>query len=142
MAADAPRLAILVQAGEFERVHYALVLAAAALAVGRPVTLFFTLAATRALLPAVDGGPPGWAALPAAGGRRGEEIDEEYRRRGVADFEQLLAACRELGARILVCEMALRALNLTEGDLRRDLPWEVAGVVTLLGDVGAAPVVL
>lgn len=125
-------LALIVLSGAFERVHYALVLASAAAAIGRPVILFFTLEATRALVrPASGDAPAGWAQLAAADGSGGE-ADAAYRRRGVAGFEELLAACVDLGVRVIVCEMGLRALDLSAADLRDDVPCEVAGVVTLL----------
>lgn len=114
----AERLSIAIHAGTFERIHYALVMASAALAVNRPATLFVTGDAVAAL--------QDWRKLPGA------ERDAVWRGRGVAGFEELLAACRDLGARVIVCEMALRAAGLTPGDLRVDLPIEVAGVVTFL----------
>ncbi|MCU0838305.1 MAG: DsrE/DsrF/DrsH-like family protein [Rhodospirillales bacterium] len=145
MAADAPaagRLSLIVMSGEFVRVHYALVLASAALAVGRPVTLFFTLDAARALTSADAYNPPGWARLPAAGGQSPADIDAGYRARGVAGFEDLLAACIELGARIIVCEMALVALGLPATALRTEVKAEIAGVVTLLAETETAPLVI
>ena len=36
------------------------------------------------------------------------------RKAGVGDFETLLAACVELGARFIVCEMGLRSLGIAE----------------------------
>ena len=45
--ASPDKLSLIIQSGEYDRVHYALVMASAALAVGKPVTLFFTMAATR-----------------------------------------------------------------------------------------------
>ena len=43
------KLSIVVYSGKFDEVHYALVMASAAAAVGRPVTLFFTMDACIAL---------------------------------------------------------------------------------------------
>jgi peroxiredoxin family protein len=118
------RLAIAVHADTFERVHYALVMASAALAIDRPVTLFFTGRAVQALR------ADGWHRLPGA------ERDADFRARRVAGFDELLAACGELGARIIACEMALRAEGVAAADLRTDLPILQAGVVTFLGDGG------
>ena len=47
-------LSVIVRAGDYESVHYALALAAAALAVNKPAVLFFTMAGIRAL----EGPPP------------------------------------------------------------------------------------
>ena len=58
--------------------------------------------------------------------------DAENRARGVGDFETLLQACIELGARFIVCEMGLRSLAIDRTQLRTDVPFTVAGIVTLL----------
>jgi len=123
--ADGPeKLSIIVFDGRFERVHYALVMASAAAATSRAATLFFTGKALTALTPG------GWRRLEGEPG----PTDADFRRKGVADFGALMEACRDLGVRFIACEMGLRAAGLTEKDLDPDLPIEIAGVVTLLGD--------
>jgi len=62
--------------------------------------------------------------------------DAENRGRGVGDFETLLQACIELGARFIVCEMGLRSLDIDKSELRTDVPFTVAGIVTLLEETG------
>ena len=117
-------LSIIVRAGDYESVHYALALAAAALAVNKPAVLFFTMGGLRALT-----GPP-----PSSenGGLTDWGRDALMRERGVGDFETLLQACVELGAKVIVCEMGLRALGIDRAELRADVPFTVAGIVTLL----------
>jgi peroxiredoxin family protein len=112
-------LSIILRAGDYESAHYALALAAAALAVNKPAVLFFTMGGIRALT-----GPP-----PAL-----EEWDRDAlnRERGVGDFETLLQACVELGGRFIVCEMGLRSLDIDRASLRPDVPVTIAGIVTLL----------
>jgi peroxiredoxin family protein len=117
------RLSIIIHDGAFGRVHYALVLASAAAAIGRPVTLFFTMAATAAL---------------KADGDWGQGEDEALRARGIAGFEELLEACASLKARFLVCEAGLKAMDLNFEDLRDDLPLECAGAVTFLNEADGA----
>jgi peroxiredoxin family protein len=112
-------LSIIVRQGDYESAHYALALASAALATNKPAVLFFTMGGIRALL-----GPP--AAL------RDWGRDALNRERGVGDFETLLQACIELGARFIVCEMGLRSLGIERSQLRADVPVTVAGIVTLL----------
>jgi peroxiredoxin family protein len=121
---DSSPLPIIVHAPEFERVHYALVLASGAAAIGRTPILFFT---GPALLALVD-----WQRLDGA------DQDARFRAQGVAGFEELLAACAALGVRIIACEMALKASGLAASELRRDIAIETAGVVTLLGAAGPA----
>ena len=109
----------IVRSGDYESAHYALALASAALAVNKPAVLFFTMNGLRALM-----GPP--ATLDDWGR---DAINKE---RGVGDFETLLQACVELGGRFIVCEMGLCALSLDKSHLRSDVPFTVAGIVTLL----------
>ena len=85
----------------------------------KPAVLFFTMAGIRAL----QGPPPALTQW---------ERDAENRARGVGDFETLLQACIELGARFIVCEMGLRSLAIDRASLRADVPFTVAGIVTLL----------
>ena len=112
-------LSIILRAGDYESAHYALALAAAALAVNKPAVLFFTMGGIRALT-----GPP--PALDDWG------RDTLNRQRGVGDFETLLSACVELGCRFIVCEMGLRSLDIDRASLRADVPVTIAGIVTLL----------
>ena len=107
-------VSIIVRNGDYESAHYALALASAALAVNKPAVLFFTMGGLRAL----TGLPPGldeW-------GR--DAINKE---RGVGDFETLLQACVELGAKFIVCEMGLRSLGIAREQLRGDVPFTIAG---------------
>ena len=120
------KLSLIVFSGDYAKVHYALAAAAAAAAIDRPATLFFTMGAARALC-AADGAP-GWRALPGAG------ADAELRARGVAGFAELLDSCAELGVRFMVCEMGLRAAGIAPEALRRDLAIDVAGLVSFYND--------
>lgn len=137
------KLSLVVFSGAFDRVHYALVMASAAVATGTPATLFFTMEACRALAKPDKEGAPGWSSMPA-GDRGGDAaaMDADLGARGVAQFEELLSACAEIGVRILVCEMGLRAVGMTRADLRDDIPIEETGVVTFLGDASGTGVVL
>jgi peroxiredoxin family protein len=132
------RISLIVFSGDFERVHYALATAAAAAAIGKPSTLLFTGPAIAALLAPGPERASGWCALPGRNGRCGGEVDADYRARGVAGFEELLAACVEMGVRLIVCEMGLRVEGLDRAALRADLPLESAGLATLLADASAS----
>jgi len=145
VATEAPALSIVALSGDYEHVHYALATASAARAIGRSVVLFFTQGALRALTRDAAG-RGGWETMPAdgqsvddafatrglgnAGG--GASRDARFKEQRVGDFETLLSACVELGVRFIVCEMGLRAQGIDPGTLRNDVPFETAGIVTLL----------
>ena len=129
------RLTIIVFSGDYDRVHYALAMASAALATGRPVTLFLTMEGIRLLLAETGDAVPGWAALgPGAEGAPAAARDARHAEAGIATIEEMLLACIELGARFMVCEMGLRALGLTAGELRGDVAVEQGGLVTMLAE--------
>ncbi len=138
-AAVAPeRLTLIVFSGDYDRVHYALAMASAALATDRPVTLFLTMQGTRLLLDESADGVPGWAALgPCADGTAAGVGDLRHAEAGIATIEEMLSACVELGARFMVCEMGLRALHLTSAALRGDVPVGEGGLVTMLAEAEA-----
>ncbi|MFQ5984086.1 MAG: DsrE/DsrF/DrsH-like family protein [Alphaproteobacteria bacterium] len=126
------KLNVVVFSGDFERVHYAFAMAAAVASVNRPVTLFFTMGALKTLLKPTADGAPGWTALEGAA-----ERDADFAGRGVAAFEELVAACATLGVKLMVCEMGLRAMGLMPEDLRDDLDYTPGGTVSFLNDARA-----
>ncbi len=128
------KLSIIVFSGTFEKAHYALVMASAAAAVDTPVTLFFTMDATRAVAGSED--HPGWRALPRdeIGQETGSVTDRKFGEKNVATFEELLEACKAMDVTFMVCEMGMRAMGLGREQLRPDIPFEVGGVVSFLND--------
>lgn len=114
-------LGILLLSGTYERAHYAFVLATGAAALGRRVVLFASNAGCRALL-------ADWSGLQDA------IRDDVIRSRGVAGFDELREAARELHIRLIACEAGLRAEALLEAPLMPDV--EIAGVATFLEAVG------
>ena len=129
------KLSIVVFSGEFDKVHYALVMASAAAATDTDVTLFFTMEGARAMLGPDENGAPGWTKQPTTSTfATGADMDQAFQDRSVAEFEPLLRACTELGVRFMVCEMGLKALGLERTQLRGDVTFEIGGVVTFLND--------
>ena len=128
------RLSLVMFSGGFDRVHYALAMAAAAAATGRAVSLLLTGRALPALIDSGDPAAPGWHRLdPADDGSTAAARDALFAARGVAGFEELLGACAALEVRVIVCEMGLRALGLpADARLRADIPHRIAGIVTFL----------
>ena len=134
-ASPLDKLSIVVYDGHYDKVHYALVMAASAAAIGRPVTLFFTMGACHALKQADATGTPAWRAMPVSqGDGTGGDRDDVFDAMKVATFEVLLESCIQLGVTFMVCEMGLRAEGLEGQPLRDDIPLEKGGLVTFLND--------
>ncbi len=117
---------VLLLSGAHDRAHYAFVLATAAAAIGRDVTLFATNAGCRALL-------ADWRGLD------GSARDAIIVGRGVAGLDTLLEAADEMGIALIACEAGLRAEAIDPAQLRPGV--RVAGVVTFLEAVRGGPVV-
>ncbi|MCU0888901.1 MAG: DsrE family protein [Rubritepida sp.] len=118
-------LGVLLISGGHERAHYALMVASAAAAIGRDVTLF-----------AANAGCALWLeeAPLAADAREGALAAA-----GVATLAELLEAVTAMGVRRIACEAGLRAAGLAGQPLAPGV--EVAGLVTFLAAVGSGQVV-
>jgi peroxiredoxin family protein len=101
------KLSLVVYSGDAGKIHYAWMMASSAVAIGKQATLFFTMEAIHSLQ------------TPARG-----------------ETEELIQACKELGAKFLICEAGLRATRLARAQLRADLDLVECGLVTFLNDCG------
>lgn len=119
-------LGILLVSAAHDRVHAAFTAAAAAAALGRPVTLFATGAGTAALLAT-------WRALDR------EDRDSLVRARNVAGLDELREAVTELRVHLLACEAGLRAEALLAAPLYAGV--EIAGMATFLEAVGSGQII-
>ena len=117
-------LGILLRGAGHEPAHYALVLATAAAAIGRPVTLF----ATNAGLALFRRGAP----------LAGDPREGHLAVSGVAGIAALWEAAEDLGIRRIACEAGMRAEGMGPDALAGGV--EVAGVVTFLEAVGPGQV--
>ncbi|MCC7427684.1 MAG: DsrE family protein [Alphaproteobacteria bacterium] len=126
-------LGIVLLSGEYERAHYALLMATAAAATGRRTILFATNGGIRAFLKPRADGAPGWTTLAHPDGAA--KRDAELRARGVAGFAELRQSAAELYVQLIVCETGLLAMGLTADDLDPALPGEISGVVRFLETV-------
>ena len=109
------RLSLILHSGEYDRIHYSFVIAAAAAAINRPVTLLFTKSAVRALT-------PDW----------GIKMDRVFSKTGVASLSEMINACTELAVSFKICELGLISEGLSLKDLRTDVYLELDGITSFL----------
>ena len=134
------KLSIIIHSGYYDKIHYALVMAAAAASIDRPVTLFFTMGACKSLKQSDSSGNPAWRELPLSEEQKsnisdcGGNRDDFYATQNIATFENLLESCIQLGVTFMVCEMGLKAEGLNGPALRNDISFQEGGVVTFLND--------
>ncbi len=113
------KLSKIIQSDDYDKVPSALVLASSALAIGKSVTLFFTMSGTRTLT-------PGWV-------NKGRE--DKFKKKGLATFETLIDACNKMQASIMVCQMGLLSVDLSGQDLRKDIKIIEGSAVTFISDL-------
>lgn len=109
----------------WQRAHYAFVVAAGGLSLGRDVMIFAGGKSVLALT-------AGWQGL------EGVIADSELEACGVAGFGELRGAVLDLGATIMACEAGLRMAGLSTEDLVDGVT--VRGIVTFLELAGDNPV--
>lgn len=119
-------LGVLLLSGAHDRAHYAFVVASAAAAIGRSVTLFATNLGCLALC--VD-----WSGLADS------DRDRRIEARGVAGLATLREACLEMDVRMIACEAGLRAEELEPACLLPEV--EVAGIATFLATVRTGQII-
>ncbi len=117
------KLSFIVLSGDYARVHYALVMASAAVAIDKAVTLMFTMDGARALLAKDAPGAPDWSDEEAANAAM-----------GIATVEEMLAACLELDVVFMACDMGLKACGIERADLRADIEIGHGGAAAFIRD--------
>ena len=121
--ASPDKLSFVVFSGDYARVHYALVMASAAAAIDKAVTLLFTMDGARTLLAKGAPGAPDWSAEEAANAAK-----------GIGTIEEMLAACLELDVAFMACDMGLMACDIDRADLRGDIEIGHGGAAAFIRD--------
>ena len=107
----ASRVAVFLHSGDYDRMHQALSIAAAAAASGRAVELFFFWWGLERLVQGRLGEPD----LPER-----EDVMDAFERRGAPTAQQLLAHVRESGrATLYACSASLPLLSLPLPDVEK-----------------------
>lgn len=128
MPPDVP-LGILLLSSDYERAHYAFMVATAAAAIGRRTVLFATNGGCHALAD--------WSVLRGAG-MTAVEQDGAMQASGVAGLTELRDAAMELGVTLMACDAGLRVSGVLPQSL---LPGTtVAGIPTFLAAAGMGQV--
>ena len=111
------KVAIVCNGSEPKNLYPTFILASSGVASGDDVILFFT--------------PGGAPAL-----RKGEL--EKIKGKGMPDMDELVEGVMALGARILVCELAVEAKDIKEEEFREDV--ELVGATSFMAEIDDAQV--
>ncbi len=122
----ADKATIVVQSGDLDKLYSALIIANGALAMGLEASMFFTF---WGLLRLKKGGlrkaPLSKMNMLGLGRRM---IKSRMRKARVASLEKLFASYKELGGKIIACDMTMDVMGVTREDLRQDLIDTCGGV--------------
>jgi len=136
----AERTTIVIQSGDMDRLYSSLIIANGALAMGMEVSLYFTFWGLERLKQ--DGLERGALSRLNLLGIGRWMIRRRMARAGVTSLEHLLADFRELGGKIIACEMTMEIMGLKRQDLREDLIDEYGAVGTYIRDARESSITL
>lgn len=113
------RVTIVLHSGDMDKAYSALIIGNGALAMGMEVSIYFTFWGLQRLQKgALEKGPLSKMHMLGLGKWM---IRQRMKKANVASLERLLQDYKELGGRIIACEMTMEIMGFTWDDLRSDL---------------------
>jgi peroxiredoxin family protein len=136
----ANKAAIIVHSGDMDKIYSALILGNGALAMGMEVSLFFTFWGLQRLKKGwLEKGPLSKMNMLGLGKWM---IKRKMKQAKVISLEKLMQDFKELGGKILACDMTMDIMGVKREDLRDDLISEYCGVGTYMDEAKDAAVTL
>jgi peroxiredoxin family protein len=128
----ADRTTIIVHSGDMDKLYSALIVSNGSLAMGMDVSLFFTFWGLERLKKGgLDKGPLSKMHLFGLGKWM---VLQRMKRSKVVSLEKLMADFKELGGKIIACDMTMDIMGMKREDLREDLIDEYGSVGTYVQD--------
>jgi len=126
----ADKMSIIVHSGDMDKLYSALILATGALAMGMEASLFFTFwGLVRLKKGGLERG--GLSRMNMLGLGRWM-MRRRMKRANIASLERLLKDFKELGGKIIACDMTMEIMGIKMEDLREDLITDCGAVGTYL----------
>jgi len=136
----ANKTAIIVHSGDMDKLYSALILGNGALAMGMEASLFFTFWGLQRLKRGgLEKGPLSKMNMLGLGKWM---IKRKMKKARVASLEKMMQDFRELGGKILACDMTMDIMGVKREDLRDDLISDYCGVGTYMDEAKEATVTL
>lgn len=124
----ANRTTIIVHSGDMDKLYSALIVGNGSLAMGMECNLFFTFWGLQRLKK--GGLEKGNLSKMNMLGLGKAMVSKMMRKQNVASLEKLMQDYKELGGRIIACEMTMEIMRIKKEDLRIDLIDEYGAVGT------------
>jgi len=136
----ADKATIIVHSGDMDKVYSALIIANGALAMGMEASLYFTFWGLQRLKKgSLEKGPLSKMHILGLGKWM---VKRKMEKAGVASLERLLADFRELGGKILACDMTMEIMGIKKEDLRDDLISDYCAVGTYVNEARESTITL
>jgi peroxiredoxin family protein len=140
MEQKAEKATIIVHSGDMDKVYSALIIGNGALAMGLEVSLYFTFWGLQRLQKGgLEKGPLSKMHMLGLGKWM---IRQRMKKANVASLEKLLRDFKELGGKIIACEMTMEIMGLRREDLREDLIDEYGAVGTYIEEARRSQITL
>jgi peroxiredoxin family protein len=136
----AERATIVLHSGDMDKVYSALIIGNGALSMGLEATIYFTF---WGLMRLKKGGlEKGKLSKMNMLGLGRFMVKSRMAKAGVADLERLMADYKELGGKIIACEMTMEVMGIKKEDLRLELIDEFGAVGTYVNDAKDSKITL
>jgi len=136
----ADRVTIILHSGDMDKVYSALIISNGALAMGMEASIYFTFWGLQRLQKGgLEKGPLSKMHFLGLGRWM---IKRRMRKANVASLERLMADFKELGGRVIACEMTMEIMGLRREDLREDWIDEYGAVGTYIREARESAITL
>jgi peroxiredoxin family protein len=126
MEDKADKVTIILHSGDMDKVYSALIIANGALAMGMEASIFFTFWGLQRLKKgALEKGPLSKMHMLGLGKWM---VKQRMKRANVATLERMLQDFRELGGKIMACDMTMEIMGIRPEDLRQEFIDEYCAV--------------
>ena len=128
----ADRVTIVLHSGDMDKVYSALIIANGALAMGMEASIYFTFWGLQRLQKdGLDKGPLSKMHMLGLGK---EMIKQRMEKASVVSLERLMNDFKELGGKIIACDMTMQIMGIKREDLREEWIDEYGAVGTYVQD--------
>ena len=136
----AEKATIIVHSGDMDKVYSALIIGNGALAMGMEVTLYFTFWGLQRLKKGgLEKGPLSKMNMLGLGKWM---VKRKMKQANVASLEKLMQDFKELGGKILACDMTMEIMGIKQEDLRSDLISDYCAVGTYIKEATESKITL
>ena len=136
----ADKTTIIVHSGDMDKVYSALIIGNGALSMGMEASLYFTFWGLERLKK--DGLEKGPLSKMNMGGLGKKMINSRMKKANVASLERLMTDYKELGGKIIACEMTMEIMGVEKDEMRQDIIDEYGAVGTYIQEARDSKITL